>query len=245
MKANPDKFQVIQFGKTNDTLPIVIENNIIQSTSSVKLLGVSIDKELNFKFHVADLCKRAGRKLNVLIRLSKCLDIPSKLLLFHSFILSHFEYCSSVWHNCRLSDTKKIERIQERAIKYIFRDFSSSYADLRDQYNRPLMYIHRLKKILMTVFMCIHKISPSYLHNMYILKETQYDTRKILPIEQPIYNTIRYGKHSLKYYAACNWNKLDNEIKNSETIKEFKNNLNLWTPSCLCGQCDLCSLNNM
>ena len=36
-----------------------------------KLLGVIIDRNLNFKNHVSDICSRANRKLTALGRLSK------------------------------------------------------------------------------------------------------------------------------------------------------------------------------
>ena len=36
-----------------------------------KLVGVIIDRNLNFKNHVSDICSRANRKLTALGRLSK------------------------------------------------------------------------------------------------------------------------------------------------------------------------------
>ena len=55
----------------------------------VKLLGVLFDRLLPFDAHV-DICRKAGGKLCVLPRLSKTLDTESKLILFHTFVLSHF-----------------------------------------------------------------------------------------------------------------------------------------------------------
>ncbi len=63
-----------------------------------------------------------ARKLSVLARLTKTLDVASKMLLFHTYILSQFEYCSLVWHFCSRDKMKKIEKIQKQALRYIFND---------------------------------------------------------------------------------------------------------------------------
>ncbi len=58
------------------------------SSSDVRLLGVYLDQKLSFDYHVDELC----RKLSVLARLTKTLDVARKLLLFHAYTLSQFEY---------------------------------------------------------------------------------------------------------------------------------------------------------
>ena len=47
----------------------------------VNILGNYVDANLNFKKHIAEPCKKAGRKLNVLRRLSKYINIESSLSL--------------------------------------------------------------------------------------------------------------------------------------------------------------------
>ena len=42
-------------------------NMILDSESDVKVLGVHIDPKLSFDLHVTEICKRAMRKLNVLV----------------------------------------------------------------------------------------------------------------------------------------------------------------------------------
>ena len=91
-----------------------------------------------------------------------------------AFILSHFNFCSSVWHYCSMRDLRKIEKLQYKALKYVYNDFKSSYTDLRKMANRPLMYIERQKCILLEVFKCLNQISPRYLHDMFEIKVMPY-----------------------------------------------------------------------
>ena len=65
-------------------------NVIIQSVPYVNLLGITIDVDINFSNHIALLCSKAGRQINVLSRLSNFLNDDTKLLLLQTFMLSHF-----------------------------------------------------------------------------------------------------------------------------------------------------------
>ena len=110
LKANPAKFQFIVFEKEFHPRAITVGNSMLSNQKCVKLLGINIDYELKFNGHILELCKKAGRKINVLTRLSTHLDIQSKLTLLYSFILSHFQYCSSVWFHCSDANVRKMEK---------------------------------------------------------------------------------------------------------------------------------------
>ncbi len=49
---------------------------------SLNLFGLYIDDLLNFDAHIDNICRKAGRKLNVLARLSGVLNVEYKLVLF-------------------------------------------------------------------------------------------------------------------------------------------------------------------
>jgi predicted nuclease of predicted toxin-antitoxin system len=41
--------------------------------------------------------------------------------------MSNFNHCPLVWHFCGEVNTKKVEQIQERALRFIYEDYSASY----------------------------------------------------------------------------------------------------------------------
>ena len=69
----------------------------IWESSKQKLLGVVIDRDLSFNEYVSSLCKKAGRKLSVLSRLSNLRNFQQRRLLMKSFVEAHFGYCRLVW----------------------------------------------------------------------------------------------------------------------------------------------------
>ena len=57
-------------------------------------------------------------------------------------------------------DTKKIEKMQLKALRHIYQDYTASYTILREKCNRPMLIIERQKVILLEVYKSIHKIEP-------------------------------------------------------------------------------------
>ena len=99
MLVNPDKFQSIIIQKSNQTnksKQFLIGNDVVEVTSSVKLLGIHIDDQLNFNLHISNICKSASKQLNALLRLKYFLGFEERKVLINSFILSNFNYCPLV-----------------------------------------------------------------------------------------------------------------------------------------------------
>ena len=244
LKANPDKFHFIIYNNGLKKYEIGIDSNVkLGSVNEVKLLGITFDSNLTFTNHIDGLCKKAGRKINVLRRLSKSLNIEAKQKLFHSFILSHFNFCPVVWNYCSITDMRKIENIQKRALRIIYGNYNATYQHLRHLSNRPLLYVERLRMIAIEIFKIYHNIGPNYLQNILEKSDNVYNTRNSKAICQPKVKYTKYGFNSFRYNGSQTWNNLPNNIKDVLSIKEFKTLINKWKgPQCSCSSCKICTL---
>jgi hypothetical protein len=125
-------------------------------------------------------------------------------------------------------------------------NFVSSYSDLRTKADRPLMYVQRLRYMMTEIYNIINKEGPTYLHGLFSIKETCYNTRNLNMLEQPKYNTVKYGFNSVTYQGARLWNFLDKEIKQCNNIHDFKYLITKWQgPKCNCANCLVCNLRYM
>ena len=52
------------------TVNLIVENQVIDNSKCEKLLGVKFDYKLSFNAHTDDICKKAGLKLNALLRIA-------------------------------------------------------------------------------------------------------------------------------------------------------------------------------
>ena len=94
----------------NENISFNLNGNIIKCEDEVKLLGVTIDFELNLNAHIANICKKAPRQLNILKRIGKYLTKLGRLIIYYSYIFSNFNYCPVTWHFCSEHNTNKMEK---------------------------------------------------------------------------------------------------------------------------------------
>ena len=66
-----------------------INDDVVQQTKALKLLGVTIDDKLTFKEHISNRCTKASQRVGVLIRLRNQIPIDAKLRP----LLEHFSGC--------------------------------------------------------------------------------------------------------------------------------------------------------
>ena len=138
MQANPDKFKFLIIpSDDNNTQSLTLnENTVIVSEKHVKVLGVVIDCRLNFTLHISSGYKKADRQLNALARISNYLDVSARRMIYNSFVASNFNYCPHVWHFCGVSNSNKMEKIQEeRCLRIVYKDYDSSYDRLLEMAN--------------------------------------------------------------------------------------------------------------
>ena len=131
LKANPRKFQFVVLGtKEADSFVLNLGNNKIESSTEVTLLGVKIDKQLKFKSHIEELCRKAAYKLHALRRIRKYLTVEKAKLLANAFINSQFTYAPLIWMFAGKSSIAKICKIHFRTLQIVHNNYVKSYQDL-------------------------------------------------------------------------------------------------------------------
>ena len=109
---------------------VKLGGKVITNDQSVVLLGVKIDKNLNFTEHITKLCKKGSQKLHALARISKYLSKDKLKILTKSFVTSQFNYCPLTWmfHNRTLNS--KINKLHERALRFMYKGINLSFQGL-------------------------------------------------------------------------------------------------------------------
>jgi hypothetical protein len=123
-----------------------------------------------------------------------------------------------------------MENIQERALRFIYEDYNSSYENLLEKSKLPSLKIRRLKTIAIETFKIIHKKSPSYLHDLINIKLQNYNFRSQETAVLPRVRTTRYGLKSFSYNVAQIWNELPNHCRRETSLGQFKNLIQTWDP---------------
>ncbi len=120
-----------------------------------------------------------------------------------------------------MSDIRKMEKIQEHSLCIVSNDVKS-YSELLEKSGLSYLYTNRLRRLMIQVYDSFSNTSvPKYIKELFRAKHTTYDARCKLQLRLPTFNTIAYGRNSLRYESAKNL--FSSAIKNSVVIwKVFK-----------------------
>ena len=126
-------------------------------------------------------------------------------------------YCHLVWHFCKSTDSKKLERIQERALRAVYESSSETYEELLERSKLPTLYNRRLQDIK-------YGLVPGNVSDLFRIKDNRYLLRNS-DFEIPCFNTVRHGKHSVRYLGPFLWSKLSSKMRDLPTLNSFRNNI--------------------
>ena len=229
MIANPNKFHAL-FVKKDQTntcgINLDFQGHSIKSEETVKLLGVTLDYKLNFDPHISNLCKKAAAQLNVLKRLKSFIGFAEKEVLVQSFVYSNFNYCPLVWYFSSSKSLQKIERIQERALRFLYNDHKSSYNDLLIRSKKCPMQVARQRTLCIEIFKTIKNLNPSFMQSIFISRTSKHPSRNPNNLNHFRPNQVTFGSKSLKAIGPQIWDYLPNEIKSADNLNSFKRLIN-------------------
>ncbi len=132
-----------------------------------------------------------------------------------------------------VSDCKKIEKVQERALRYVLNDFNNTYSNLLHIASKRTLYLARLRILSIEIFKTLNNMSPIYMKDVFIQKEVIYGLRDVNLRVQPKFKTLTYGHNTIKYQGSKLWNNLPNDLKQMNSLSSFKCEIQKWSgPEC-------------
>ena len=191
MKANSDKSHLLLSTSTSSTANI--NGDIIKNSESEKLQGVTIDYKLNFEEHLSKVCEKACQKLNALARISSYMNINQRKRIMRAFISSQFGYCSLVWFFCSRKINNRINRIQERALRIVYKGYVSTFAKLLEKDSSVSIHIRNLQILATEIFKSRNNFSPPIVQNIFRTTEPGYTLCRDTIFESHRIQTQRSG----------------------------------------------------
>ena len=227
MIANPEKFHCIILTKDkalNSDIEIKIGDKRIKSEKSVRLLGVTIDNQLNFDKHISEVCKKSSTQLNALYRFTYLLSSEAKRVLLDSFIFSNFNYCPLVWHFSSSKSINKVESIQKRALRFLQPNPRRTYNELLAETKRFSMMVNRLKVLCIEIFKTIKDLNPPYMRDIFQVQDRKRQPRfkHANNLQIPWRQSETFSTKSVSFLGPRIWNNLCPVMKTCKSISLFK-----------------------
>ena len=238
MKLNTDKCHLLVAGHKHEWVWAKIGNEIIWESNEEKLLGINIDRKLNFEKHIASICKKANNKLTAIARYKKFLTFEKTKTLITAFVTSQFEYCPLVWMFHSRKVNSKINRLHERALRLLYSDDTSSFEQLLNKSGMMTIHQRNIQSLAIEMFKVKIDIGPQLLSQIFIKRKYNGPAlRNGSDFVKPKITTVHFGENSLRAFGNNIWNKIPCGIRNLQSLDNFKMKIKDWTPPCDCKLC--------
>ena len=119
-----------------------------------------------------------------------------------------------------------MERLQETALRLVYNTTTESYDTLLKRAKLTTLQNRRLQDILILMFKVKNKLTTNQIADIfYINKENTNSKRYKLrnaDFDLPQFQTVAYGRHSLRFLSPQLWSKLRREERNIGTLATFR-----------------------
>ena len=229
LKLNPDKTEIIVFGKQSVLSRLEINGVFINSStcvrlvSTVKSLGFRLDSNLTLNKQIAHLKTVCFHKLRNIAKMRYFLTNHQIQILVQALVISSLDYCNALYYGINSNQLKQLQMIQNRACKTIIG------LKRRDHVAEHMEHLHWLRiqqriefKILLIVFKSLNGLAPSYISEL--LKYNDISGSRT-PSLKPYISKTMYGGRAFVSAAPTLWNNLPIEIKQCDKLDIFKKRL--------------------
>ena len=134
---------------------------------------------------------------------------------------------------------KNLKKINYRALKFVFQNFSSSYEELILKAGTTTLHLSRLRTLAIETSKIAYGLSPTYLKEFLCFKDaSSYNFRYKNLLKIPRTKSTRYGTNSFRHQAAKLWNSLPEEARKTTSFSHYKQFIKTWNgASCKCSLC--------
>ena len=133
-----------------DDVEIRIDDQIIKRVDHTKSLGLTTDAQLFWGKHVEEICKKISSAIGALKRVRPFTSKETAIQIYNALIMPHLDYCSPVWDNLSGYLSDKLQKLQNRAARFITKSpFYTSSNHLLSTLDWERLSLRRKKKALM------------------------------------------------------------------------------------------------
>ena len=166
-----------------------------------KLLGVTIDKDLNFNSHLSTLCNKVGQKVTALARIVKLTPLYKRRMLLKTFIVSQFSHCPLIWMFCSREMNRKINHVHERALRMVYNDYTSSFEELLRNDKTISIHHRNIHIVAIEMYKVRNDLSPVFIKEIFHHQGNRPNTRMGESFARPNVNKVHNGENSLRNFG--------------------------------------------
>ena len=140
-----------------------------------------------------------------------------------------------MFHSRKLNS--RINNIHERALRIVYKDFVSTFAELLNKDNSCTIHERNIQALGIELYKVANGLSPLIMSQVFLLKdnirypsENMFKTRNV--------KSLRYGTETLAHLGPKIWSIIPSGMKEEQSLKLFTKKIKQWKPErCPCKLC--------
>jgi len=232
LTLNTDKTEAICIGtsprlRTLDQLSSFrISDSTIDLAHHIKLLGITLDCNLNLDNHISNVCSASYFYTKSLRRIRPYIDLSTAKSIASSIVGSRLDYANSILYGIPKRNILRLQRAQNALARVVTADhLASSHSLLSSLHWLPVQQRINYKLATM-VYKSVNSSAPPYLSRLLRLYTP---SRQLRSSEQYLLSTPRthttFGSRGFRVCGPRIWNSLPHSIRCSETFPQFREHL--------------------
>ena len=121
LSFNIDKCSVLSVKDGVSRPDYYLDGRRLENVDSHPYLGIELAYNLKWSRHIDNIVAKASGRLGLLRRALKSADSRTRQQAYNTIVRPILEYGCPVWDPCLTKDIKKLEKVQNRAMRFIFR----------------------------------------------------------------------------------------------------------------------------
>ena len=229
LSLNETKTELIFFRSKRRILDrnviIKLNGKKLRPVNHVKYLGIYIDRNLSWDFHIIELSKKLSRANGILSKLRHNAPREVCLNVYYALFYSHLIYGINVWGLTTEENLKKIETLQNKCVRILtFSDFDAHanplYLSLKILKLHDIITLSHIK----LVYEFTKNSLPFDLQNLFKLSKDNVTSTMTLNSIRNNYLVIPHVNHdysgtkSLKFQCPSTWNEFMKNIASKKIM---------------------------
>ena len=111
--------------------------------------------------------------------------------------------------------------MQERALKIVYNDKSSSFRELLERHKSVTIHERNIQVLLTEIFKVKSGFAPEIMTEILKFKDHSYDLRKNNCTDRQIIKSCKYGSETVLNRGVKVWDILPENIEKAESLQDF------------------------